>query len=159
MDISFKEEQRLTPKWLRIILVAIAMLPVYGIYKQIFNKEPIGENPMSDGGLILFSIFMFCFIALFWFISLKTEMDKTGIRMIFFPFSKKRVSWEQIKSAEIVNYGFVGGWGIRFTAKYGTVYNTWGKMGLAIELKNGRKFLIGTQKVDELSEFLKSKTV
>jgi hypothetical protein len=83
---------------------------------------------------------------------LKTEIDQNEIRMSFFPFVKKRVSWSEVESAEIVNYGFVGGWGIRLWTEFGTVYNTKGNKGLAIELFNGEKFLIGTQKENELDK-------
>ncbi|WP_282032750.1 hypothetical protein [Aequorivita sinensis] len=74
--------------------------------------------------------------------------------MRFFPFVKKKVNWKDVKSAEVVNYGFVGGWGIRLGTKYGTVYNIKGNRGLAIELLNGKKFLTGTQKETELREIL-----
>ena len=67
---------------------------------------------------------------------------------------KKRVGWNEIKSTKVVNCGLVGGWGIRLWTKYGTVYNTKGNKGLAIELKNGKKFLIGTQKETELNKIL-----
>jgi hypothetical protein len=154
MKIEFIEEQKFTQKWLWVFLVVVGLLPVYGIYKQIFLGEPIGDNPLSNSGLIIISIFTFSFIAMFLFMKLETDIDREEIRMNFFPFVKKRISWREIKSAKVVNYGFVGGWGIRFGTKYGTVYNIKGNQGLAIELLNGRKFLIGTQKEDELSEVL-----
>ncbi|MGI9525729.1 MAG: hypothetical protein ACR2MS_01320 [Weeksellaceae bacterium] len=69
---------------------------------------------------------------------------------------KKRVDWKEIKKVEIVYYGFVGGRGIRPWTKYGTVYNTKGNNGLAIELKNGDKLLIGTQKELELKSIVDS---
>ena len=109
---------------------------------------------MSDFGLIIFSMFIFGLIAMFWFMRLKTEIDQNEIRINFFPFIKKRVNWKEIKNAEIVNYGFVGGWGIRLWTKYGTVYNTKGDKGLAIELLNGKKILIGTQKETELRKIV-----
>jgi hypothetical protein len=91
---------------------------------------------------------------MFWFIRLITEIDKEEIRINFFPFVKKQISWKEIKSVEIVNYGFVG-WGIRLWTKYGTVYNTKGNRGLAIELLNGEKYLIGTQRENEVKEMIK----
>ena len=109
---------------------------------------------MSDFGLIIFAVFVFSLIAMFWFMRLKTEIDQDEIRMNFFPFVKKRVNWKEIKNAEIVNYGFVGGWGIRLGTQYGTVYNMKGNKGLAIELVNGKKFLIGTQKETELNKIV-----
>ena len=98
-------------------------------------------------------------IILFFRIRLITNINQNEIRMKFFPFVKKHINWKDVKSAEIVNYGFVGGWGIRLWTKYGTVYNTKGNKGLAIELKNGKKFLIGTQKETELNNVVEKKPV
>ena len=44
----------------------------------------------------------------------------------------------KLKSAKIVNYGFVG-YGIRLGSQYGTIYNVNGNKGFAIELSNGKK--------------------
>ena len=83
---------------------------------------------------------------------LHTEIDADGIRIRFFPLTKRAVKWSEVKRAEVVNYGFVGGWGIRLWTSYGTVYNTSGNKGLAIELKDGKKFLIGTRREGEMAE-------
>lgn len=53
---------------------------------------------------------------------------------------------------KVINYGFVGGWGIRLWTKYGTVYNVSGNKGLFIKLKNGKTMVIGTQKSQELEK-------
>lgn len=159
MKNEFKEEQKFTQWWLWIVLIGIGILPIFGMYKQLILGEKFGDNPMSDFGLIIFCVIIFGVIALFWFMRLKTEIDENEIRMKFFPFVKKKVHWKEIKSVEIVNYGFVG-YGIRIGSKYGTVYNTNGNKGLAIELKNGKKFVIGTQKVSELNKIVeKAKTL
>ncbi len=154
MKIEFKEEQKFTQWWLWLILIGSGVLPIYGMYKQLILKEQFGDKPMSDLGLVLFCILIFGIITLFWLMRLRTEIDQNEIRMNFFPFTQKQVKWSEIKTAEVVNYGFVGGWGIRLWTKYGTVYNTKGNKGLAIELNNGKKFLIGTQKETELAKFL-----
>lgn len=112
---------------------------------------------MSDTGLIVFSILMFALIGLFLLIKLKTTINDNEIRMSFFPFVKKKIKWDKIKKAEVVNYGFVGGWGIRIWTKYGVVYNVRGNKGLAIELSNGKKLLIGTQKEAELRRAIEMK--
>lgn len=91
---------------------------------------------------------------MFMFIRLKTVIDNEKIQISFFPFTRKNVKWDDIESVKIVDYGFVGGWGIRLGTKYGTVYNIKGSKGLAIELKNGKKFLIGTQKEKELNNII-----
>ena len=150
MKIEFKEQQKFTQWWLWMILLGIGIIPIFGIYKQLILKEKFGDKPMSDLGIIIFSAFVFGLIALFWFIKLKTQIDHNEIRMNFYPFVKKRITWNEIKSTQIINYGFVGGWGIRLWTKYGTIYNIKGNKGLAIELTNGEKLLIGTQKELEL---------
>ena len=154
MSIAFKETQKFSQWWLWLILLLIGALPILGIYKQLIIGEKFGDKPMSDFGLIIFAVFVFSLIAMFWFMRLKTEIDQDEIRMNFFPFVKKRVNWKEIKNAEIVNYGFVGGWGIRLWTKYGTLYNMKGDKGLAIALTDGKKFLIGTQKPEELTAIL-----
>ena len=155
MKIKFKEEQKFTQWWLWLILVPIGFLPIIGICKQIILGESFGDKPMSDIGLIIFAIFIFSLLGLFILMKLKTNIDNDKIEMNFFPFVKKTTKWTDIKKAEVVNYGFVGGWGIRLWTKYGTVYNIKGNKGLAIELMNGKKYLIGTQKETEINEIVK----
>ena len=155
MNTEFIEEQKFTQLWLWLLLIPIGILPVYGIYQQIILGEAFGDKPMSDLGLILFAIFIFSLLGLFSLMKLKTKIDHEKIEMSFFPFIRKTTRWSEIQKAEVVNYGFVGGWGIRLWTKYGTVYNIKGDMGLAIELRNGKKFLIGTQRETEMKEMLK----
>jgi len=152
--MKFQEVQRFTQWWFWLILLGIGGVALYGIYKQLILAEPFGDNPMSNPGLIAFSALIFGTIAFFLFVNLKTEIDDKEIRIAFIPFAKKTLSWKDVKKAEIVNYGFVG-YGVRMSSKYGTVYNTKGNKGLAIELNNGRKFLVGSQKVDELNDLIR----
>ncbi len=150
MPAEFKEVQRFTQWWLWLLLFPVATLPVFGIYKQLILSQPFGDKPMPNAVLILFSLLCFSILFLFRFMKLKTEINRYGIHWEFFPFTKKRVMWSDVNSAKTVNYGFVGGWGIRLGTRYGTVYNTRGNKGLAVEPENGKKFCIGTQKEDEM---------
>jgi hypothetical protein len=117
----------------------MSSIAVAGFVQQIILKKPFGDNPMSDFGVIIFAIFILVFVSFFFIMKLNTVIDRSGIKMHFVPLVKKQVKWEDVKSIRVVNYGFVGGWGIRFGSSYGTIYNVKGKMGLAIELKNGKK--------------------
>lgn len=156
MKTEFKEEQRFTQWWLWLILIGIGISPIFGIIKQLIHGVKFSENLMYNLGLISLSIFLVVLIALFRSIRLKTDIDTKEIRLNFFPFAKKQLKWSEIKSAQTLDYGFVGGWGVRLFTKYGTVYNTNGSKGLTIELKNGKKFLIGTQKETELNEIIEN---
>lgn len=81
-----------------------------------------------------------------------TEIDETSIRFKNGFRGEHVINWTNVEHAEVLDYGFVGGFGTRLSLRYGTVYNIWGKMGLALKLKNGSKLLIGTQKPKEMKE-------
>ena len=118
---------------------------MFGIYKQIFNGEPWGNNPMSDSGLWIFLLGTLAFIGFFVYIELRTEVDGRGIRVRLRPIATHVFKWENIERVEPITYGFVG-YGLRFSFKYGTVYNIKGNRGVAVYLKDGGRFVIGSQR-------------
>ena len=149
----FKETQRFTQWWLWVILLATVAPFVYGIYKQIIIKEPFGNNPLSNAGLIAVTLFTSSILVLFAYMRLETKIDAHGISMRYVPFIKKNIPWSEVASAKVVKYGFVG-YGIRLGSKFGTVYNTKGNKGLALVLQNGKKLCIGTQRPKELEQII-----
>ena len=151
---TFEETQGFTQWWLWLLLIGSALFPVYGIIQQVVLGNPVGDRPLSNIGMILLMLFTVALLLFFFVLKLQTKIDEQGIQMRFFPLSKKEISWDQIATIEVIDYGFVGGWGIRYSAKYGTVYNTKGKMGVLIKPKKGKKFIIGTQRPEELKSFL-----
>ena len=127
----FKESQRFTQWWLWVLLFGTGAFLFYVQY----NLGPIILMVIS---LVFLSI------------KLDTKIDETGISFRFFPFVSKHYPWREVTSARVVDYGFVGGWGVRLFTAYGTVYNIKGSKGLAIETKGGEKVCIGTQLPHEL---------
>ncbi len=152
MDNVFKEEQKFTQWWFWVLLIGMTLLPIY----EIISQWNVKEQDISDNGQITFVLFSFGLIILFLFLRLKTKIDSNEIKISYRPFLTKRIAWKDVETAKVISYGFVGGWGIRLWTKYGTVYNTKGKVGLALVLKNGKKLLVGTQKEDELKESINS---
>ncbi|MBO6517149.1 MAG: hypothetical protein JJ975_11420 [Bacteroidia bacterium] len=157
MTVYFSEKQRLSQIWIWIVLGLCALIPAWGIIQQLILKQPFGNQPMPDWGLILFALLMWGFIWFLGSMTLTTKLDRNGIQFSLSPMVKKSFKWSEIDEYKIVNYGFVGGWGIRLTSTYGTIYNMAGKHGLFIKLKSGRKMVIGTQKPEKLETFLKSR--
>ncbi|MBD8491020.1 hypothetical protein IFO69_19865 [Echinicola sp. CAU 1574] len=149
----FKESQRFDQWWVWVMLAAVTLVPVYGMYQQYVLEQPFGDEPMSSGGLFMSFLLILAVDMLFMIIRLRTHINAHQIEMFFFPFKRKIVQWAEVDKAEVVDYGFVG-WGIRLFTRYGTVYNIKGSKGLAIQLKSGKKFLIGTQKPNDLIQFL-----
>ncbi|MEZ4921413.1 MAG: hypothetical protein R2792_20125 [Saprospiraceae bacterium] len=155
MKVHFKESQKFTQLWILVPIILAGLIPLFGLYKQLVLGGSFGNKPMSNTGLVIFLLFELALLLLFWKMRLDTEIDERGIRVRFFPFVNKHIDWRSIKKAEMINYGFVGGWGIRLGTKHGTVYNISGNKGLAIELEDGKKICIGTQKEMEMEEVLK----
>jgi len=149
----FKEVQRFDQWWIWMILLGVTIIPIYGIYEQVIMGHSFGGDSMSDIGLTLVFLLVLLLDLLFIYVKLITEISLDHINIKFLPFAQKSIRWRDIESAEVVDYGFLG-YGIRLFTRYGTVYNGKGSKGLSLRLKNGKKFLIGTQKPIELIQFL-----
>jgi len=154
----FKEKQKFTQWWLWILNLGILLIPIYGIVQQVIYKKSFGDSPMSDIGLFIFLFFMILFNYFFWILELETTIDENGIHYRFPPLRSKlkTIPWNAIKKAYIRKYNPVleyGGWGVKRGAR-----NVKGNIGLQLELKNGKKLLIGTQKKDEMERVLKTYT-
>ncbi|MCI2230133.1 hypothetical protein MC378_13220 [Polaribacter sp. MSW13] len=165
----FKEEQRFTQSWLVIIPIIALIIPlcigIYGITQQIFLKQPFGDQPMSDAGLLFFTFVMLCFSILIFIFKLSCRIDENGIHYQFFPmhFSTKTIKWSELKTAKVRTYlplSEYGGWGFRsgfFGNKAkGKAFNVSGDVGIQLEFKNGKKLLIGTQKKEEAKRVLET---
>lgn len=154
-DILFKESQKFTQWWLWLLLIGLLALPIYGMVQQLILKQPWGSKPMSDWGLILFALGTLSFVYFFYYIQLKTWIHPDRITVSFPPFfRKKHFAVSDIATARVITYGFVG-YGLRLSPKYGTVYNIKGDKGLALVMKNGKKFMIGTQHPRQVEDVLK----
>lgn len=152
----YTETQRFNQWWIWIAVLLPIGLFLYGIIQQVILKQPFGNNPASDEGLIAGLLIPVVVVALFRFMRLDTTIDEEGIRVHFVPFSKKFFPWQEIASAEVRQYKPLleyGGWGMRFGVK-GTAYNIAGNQGLQLTFHNGRRFLIGTQDPDRLQRVL-----
>ncbi len=153
---SFQESQKFTQWWIWLLIIGLTLLFAYGLYQQLFLNQPFGNIPLPDIGLLVCFCFMLFLSIFFFLIKLQTRIDANGVQMHYYPFSKKQFNWSDIASAEVVDYGFVGGWGLRYSVKYGTVYNISGKKGLALVLKNGQKICIGTQREAEIQAVIEN---
>lgn len=147
--MPFQETQKFSPKiiWaMRVLALSLAGLFIF-LYLQNLLSGPF------LGCLILFGVLPALALEVF---TLRTKLDKTGINVNLSPLSKRHFDWSDIQSAEVLDYGFVGGWGLRLGTKYGTVYNMRGREGVWLKLKSGKNYLIGTQRKAALQQALKT---
>ncbi|MDR0206395.1 MAG: hypothetical protein LBI45_03955 [Bacteroidales bacterium] len=164
----FSEQQKFRQIWVWIMLLTLLCIPAYtlwGTIRQLRNDIPFGNNPTSNIGVIIVFIIILISVLLPFILvltmKLETIISKEGINFRFFPFhlNFRNYKWEKISKAFVRNYsplGEFGGWGIKYSYRTGIrLFNISGNQGLQIELKNGKKILIGTQKMNELEVVLK----
>ncbi len=150
MDIEFNESQSFNQRWIWLTLVAIFTLLIL----VLSTTYLLGDNETSfDSIELLTSSFIVIVVALFFaFVKLKTTVNSVGIKVSMKPFVDKSFVWTEINHVCVLKYTPITGVGIRFFTKYGTVYRMKGDRGMYIELNNGEKLLIGTQKEEELAK-------
>ena len=154
--MSFKEIQYLTQSKLFLVL-GILILSFVGVM-----IVPIVRNGVTNSLQTLLFIFIMLLILLIpifilWG-KLITLYDEKGVSYQFIPFhwKIKTINWKDVKRAYIRKYrplSEYGGWGIRY-GFMGKAYNISGNIGLQLELKNGKKILIGTRKPQEVENVL-----
>jgi hypothetical protein len=121
---------------------------------------PFGNNPSSNLGVILTGLFPLLTIILFRLLTLETIINEEGIQYRFWPFQRKPkiIKAEDVLHYEVKKYSPLkdyGGWGIRLGSfNKGKAYNVSGNMGVLFEFKNGKKFLLGTQKPSDIRSAL-----
>lgn len=153
----FKEEQRFTQLWL-LVLISISLIVPIAIMVQEYLKE---DTTMTTNQFVLFlSIILVSGLFIFAF-KLSTRIDEKGIHYQFFPFHFKLriISWNEISKAYVRTYdpiGDYGGWGLKggWSKSKGKAINVSGDIGIQLELKNGKKLLVGTKKESDAKNVL-----
>ena len=159
----YHEVQQFRQVWLGVIVVVLAGLVWYATVRQLLLHRPCGNRPMPDIPLVIFwLIFGLGLPALFFFGELVTEVRAAGIYLRFFPFqwTFRRIAFTEVKQFEIRTYHpsrEYGGWGIRYGCQ-GKAYNVNGDRGVQIELLNGQRLLIGSQRAEELWRAIQAKS-
>jgi hypothetical protein len=156
-NILFSEVQRFS-----VVLVApLVILFLAGIFMVghiVFRPILESEDPwpawalaVSICGIALNVLVTFVLI----FARLQTRLETTALYVRFFPIHMwyQKIGFDEIATVYARTYqplGEFGGWGIR-KGRGGKAYNVSGNQGVQLELKNGKKLLIGSQRSNELA--------
>ena len=159
-NILFEETQKFDQSffiwaiWLGPLF--IASIIVYQVFSGTFSLSET-DGKILGGLFILMSLLSM----LLQRIQLRTLVTKDKIILTFPYMTTKEVSIESITKAEKKTYSPLkdyGGWGIRW-GKEGKAYNVKGNEGIKLLINGREKFMIGSQKADELEQVLKSLSV
>lgn len=158
----FQEKQYFRQWWLWIILFSIDVLTIFLFLRYIFDSSIIDRTLASMLLRATPVILSLLLTVLFTCMHLDTIVNEEGISLRFFPIHLcfKKYNWNILHQANIRTYNALseyGGWGIRYSfSKKGVAYTISGNTGLQLELRDGKKILIGTQKPTELVGILQN---
>tara|TARA_R110002050_G_scaffold258026_1_gene397187 strand:- start:5217 stop:5693 length:477 start_codon:yes stop_codon:yes gene_type:complete len=155
MKNEFIESKKLNLRVVQLLLVLLLGFSVYALVLQIFTEATFANKDIPNWVLGLGIFLLLGLIASFASLKLDTKVNQDGIKVSFGILANEEWPWAEIKKAQVQNFSFVG-FGKRKSPQYGTVLSTGGKQGLAIELKNGEKWLIDIKNRKDLEKLLKS---
>jgi hypothetical protein len=106
--------------------------------------------------LLLACVVLLIVLALFYKLTLRID-DKTLHASLGIGVIRKRVPTAEIAGCEPIRIRWWYGWGIHLTP-YGWLYNVSGLGAVAITLRNGHKFALGTDDPDGLAAAIERST-
>lgn len=94
-------------------------------------------------------------------IRMTTYVAPDRLRVTIVPFPRKSWPVSEIASCEAVTYRplvHYGGWGWKWSLRRGPAYTMRGNRGVMVRRTNGKQFLIGSQRPEELAAAIRSVT-
>ena len=146
------EKQKFTQLviWVFAMIIGIVLVSDFIEHDKTITLVSLFEHRFWE---LLIPILIFLLFRLF---KLETKINSEGISYRFYPIQigYRLIDWEDIHKASIRKYKPIkeyGGWGIRVGLfGKGQAVTIKGNIGLQLELKNGHRLLIGTQKPEEI---------
>jgi hypothetical protein len=158
--VHFREVQQFRQPWLWALQAAVGILLGWLIFQQVGLGNSLGNHPAPDSVLLAGGAFYVLMILWLWSVRLVTEVGDDFVAAQFVPMWRaRRIALADIERAEAVTYSPLldyGGWGIRMGRK-GWAYNVSGNRGVRIEYGNGKRFLIGSQRAEELARVIQER--
>jgi hypothetical protein len=119
-------------------VVIWAVLAVFVVVAIGTISQPSRSHEIS----VVISLVLLVIIPLFYKLTIEID-DQTLLASFGIGLIKKKVPLAQVIACEPVRIRWWYGWGIHLTP-YGWLYNVSGLDAVAITLRNGRKFVLGT---------------
>jgi len=123
--------------------------------QKIVLGKPFGTNSGPDWLVwLLWLLFGIGFPIAWFYTKLVVELTPTQLSIRFVPLTSRVIPLIDIKQFEAQQYSPIkeyGGWGARYAGKDKLAYNVSCNHGVELELHNGQKIMIGSQKPQELA--------
>ena len=143
-----KKEFKETSGFPNFIIIIFLVQFIFFLVYTLKNQE--------NKSLAYFSIGIFLLGVLMLLVRLKVRITKQDIHYGITPFFRKKVQLKEVKSIQLIEISVsdFGGWGIRYSKKYGWGYITSFNYGLFIEKNNAKKLVFSIKNKNDLNEFL-----
>lgn len=153
--VTFEERQRMRQPWL-LSLVAVIVVGSWAVLVDSLLDDDSG-SPLWGAALVVL-LFGMWLPWVMWSLELRTVVDPAGLDVRFhigigghhFPMS-------DMASVRAVTYRPIrdfGGWGVRWGWHRSRAYNVSGDRGVEVIDTDGRRWVIGSQRADELEAAL-----
>ena len=154
-QIRFEEEQQFREPWHWMLVLGVPVVIGSVLVPVLLHS---GEKNVLSVVLLSMAVVTCVLALLFYFMRLTVRVTEDELQIRFFPFARRRVALAEIEECKPLTYRPLldaGGWGMHYSfTGYGWAYNVYGRRGVAIGLKNGKRLLIGSQRADELAAAL-----
>jgi len=158
-NVVFREVQYFRQKWVWISVGVILFVYGYSLVSELVNTNNVGEN-QAFFDILYISIIPAVLITILMFTRLVVEIRTYGIYYQLFPIhiAGCMVLWTDIEKYYVRTYNPMNeyeqpGFRFNFMGK-NKAYHVMGNEGLQIELKNGSNILLGTQRANEINQFI-----
>jgi hypothetical protein len=95
--------------------------------------------------------------AAFHYLTVRDEGDRLAVRFGPLPLLGRQIIYAEIETVEAGRTSFIDGWGVHWIPGRGTTYNLSGFDCARLTLRNGRVIRIGSDDVENLVAFLRSR--
>lgn len=151
----FHEEQPLRLWWAWLPILILAGLAWYYFLVQIVFSTPVGTPPAPDAMVVvIWLIFGIVFPLFGYSVKLVTTVAMDSIVLRFVPLATRRIPLRDVAAYQMRRYRALaeyGRWGIRFGRHKKRAYTIGGDAGVELELTDGTRLLIGSQRAEELT--------
>lgn len=133
--------------WLVFVLLGL-MVPVVVAYGQLGSpKFPLWILVLAVGFDVVLAL-------MFWKLSIEVTQQQIIVRFGI-GWIRKTIALADIKSCELSQHKWYWGWGIRYTGD-GWMWNISGLQGVALHLKQGDVFRLGTDEPQKLQQAIQN---
>jgi hypothetical protein len=155
--LLFHETQSFRLQRVRLMVAILPAAMSLLLIWQVILGHPWGKQPMSNGNIIGWTVFLWLVYLRLMTVRLVTDVSPAELRVTMRGLWRQRhIVRSDIKTAEIVTFDAArdwGGYGLRNTRR-GAAYIADGDRGVMLKLVKGGAILIGSARPEELRSAL-----